>query len=161
VLPWVKLLAVVALIGAALRLEQRQPRLEASGAARIIDGDSLVVGGTEVRLKHIDAPEGRQTCRRDGADWRCGEAAAQQLRQLATGRVACRGTRRDRFNRLLAVCTAGARELNRGMVAAGWAVAFGGYEAEELVARQARKGIWASEFQRPQDWRAANQDHND
>ncbi|MCB1484044.1 MAG: thermonuclease family protein, partial [Hyphomicrobiaceae bacterium] len=45
------------------------------GAARVIDGDSLYVGQNEVRLKGIDAPEGRQTCLRDGRDWDCGNAA--------------------------------------------------------------------------------------
>ncbi len=50
-----------------------------SGLARPIDGDSLWVGGNEVRLKGIDAPEGRQTCRRSGAIWGCGEAARSAL----------------------------------------------------------------------------------
>lgn len=160
--PWLKMLAVLALIVAALQLERRRPRLEATGDARIIDGDSLVVGGSEVRLKHIDAPEGRQTCRRGGDDWRCGEEAARQLRRLAgAGPVACRGARRDKYDRLLGVCTAGGRELNRSMVAEGWAVAFGGYEPEQAAAKAARKGIWAAEFQRPSDWRAANGDRTE
>jgi endonuclease YncB( thermonuclease family) len=36
-----------------------------SGYARSIDGDSLYVGETEVRLFGIDAPEWSQTCTRD------------------------------------------------------------------------------------------------
>ena len=51
-----------------------------SGPVRVVDGDSLHVGTTEVRLFGVDAFEGRQVCVRDGNPWRCGEAAANQLR---------------------------------------------------------------------------------
>jgi hypothetical protein len=37
-----------------------------SGAVRVIDGDSLPVGSTEVRLFGVDAFEGRQVCVREG-----------------------------------------------------------------------------------------------
>ena len=47
------------------------------GEATAVDGDSLSVGGTSVRLFGIDAPESRQTCDRDGTDWGCGEEAAR------------------------------------------------------------------------------------
>ena len=50
-----------------------------SGDVRVIDGDSLRVGTTEVRLFGVDAFEGRQVCVRDGSPWRCGEAAADEL----------------------------------------------------------------------------------
>jgi endonuclease YncB( thermonuclease family) len=39
------------------------------------------------------------------------------------------------------------------MVEEGFAVAFGAYQIEEAAARSARRGIWASEFERPQEWR--------
>jgi hypothetical protein len=39
------------------------------------------------------------------------------------------------------------------MVEAGWALAYGGYDAAQANARNARKGIWAGEFERPRDWR--------
>ena len=52
------------------------------GAGRTIDGDSLWVGKDEVRLKGIDAPEGRQTCQCDGRDWACGDATRDELRRL-------------------------------------------------------------------------------
>jgi endonuclease YncB( thermonuclease family) len=42
------------------------------------------------------------------------------------------------------------------MVEEGFAVAFGAYQSEEAAARSARRGIWASEFERPQEWRRRN-----
>ncbi|QLP98364.1 MAG: hypothetical protein HZY79_14655 [Rhodoblastus sp.] len=42
------------------------------------------------------------------------------------------------------------------MVRAGAAVAYGAYEREEAEARDARRGVWSSRFDRPQDWRAAH-----
>ena len=39
-----------------------QPRDRVVGLARIIDGDTLDINGTRIRMFGIDAPEGRQTC---------------------------------------------------------------------------------------------------
>jgi endonuclease YncB( thermonuclease family) len=33
------------------------------------------------------------------------------------------------------------------------AVAYGGYEAEEAEARATKRGIWATQFERPADYR--------
>jgi len=40
-----------------------------TGTARPIDGDSLYVGNTEVRLFGIDAPEYHQVCTRGSLPW--------------------------------------------------------------------------------------------
>jgi endonuclease YncB( thermonuclease family) len=126
-----------------------------SGAARVIDGDSLHLSGHEIRLKGIDAPEGRQTCQREGRDWPCGNAARDELRQLI-GKllVSCAVSDRDRHGRLLAVCTAGGRDLSGAMVANGMAVAFGAYRREEAEAERLKKGLWSGTFDMPRDWRA-------
>jgi len=52
------------------------------GRPRLVDGDSFFMGQTEVRMQGIDAPEGRQTCTREGRDWRCGEEAKRTLQRL-------------------------------------------------------------------------------
>jgi endonuclease YncB( thermonuclease family) len=128
-----------------------------TGSARLIDGDSLWVGLYEVRLKGIDAPEGRQTCRRDGAIWKCGDAARDALSHMIERQTVTWDVRdRDRYNRLLADCRAGDRNLNAGMVAAGMAVAYGGYWREEAQAKAARRGLWDSQFETPRQWRDAN-----
>lgn len=129
-----------------------------SGAARPIDGDSLWVGGNEVRLQGIDAPEGSQTCWHGGQTWNCGEEAKSELVRAIGGEdVACDVSERDRYGRLLARCTAGGRDINSSMVRAGMAVAYGGYNKEEADARSSRRGVWSGEFDEPQKWRA---EHN-
>ena len=40
------------------------------------------------------------------------------------------------------------------MIRGGFAVAYGAYEADEREARDARRGIWASDFETPSAWRA-------
>jgi endonuclease YncB( thermonuclease family) len=153
-------LAVLALAGitAAGWFTQRQTQEIAgqiAGPARIIDGDSLVVAGVEIRLYGIDAPEYRQYCFRRGRPWRCGVEATRALRALIAGRpVACRAREQDRYGRTVAACAAGGVDLGAAMVASGHAVAYGAYDAEERSAREARRGIWSSSFDRPAAWRA-------
>ncbi len=72
--------------------------------------------------------------------------------------VHCAGNEIDRYDRLLARCEARGRDINAAMVESGWAVAYGGYEAEERAARDARSGLWAGEFAMPRDWRASHGD---
>lgn len=125
------------------------------GSVTINDGDTITQGGTRIRLLGIDAFEIGQQCRVGGAPVDCGRQAHAVLVRLIDGNdVICSGSGRDRYGRLLAICYAGGRDLNREMVASGWAVAYGDYENEEARARQARRGAWAGEFDQPQAWRA-------
>ncbi|MCB1467033.1 MAG: thermonuclease family protein [Rhizobiaceae bacterium] len=131
------------------------------GTAAVIDGDTIEIGETRVRLSGIDAPEGRQACERDGAQWACGEDSARQLRSLVEGRqVVCHGNGYDDYGRVIAACEAVGLELNRTMVQQGWAVAFRrysqGYVADETRAKTTRLGIWTSTFALPEEWRAAH-----
>ncbi len=125
-----------------------------TGVGRAIDGDSLHVGNSEVRLKGIDAPEGRQSCTRAGASWDCGNAARDELRRLiGKDMVMCQVLEKDKHARLLARCSAGGRDINAGMVASGLAVSYGGYLREEGEAKSRKRGLWSGEFQSPRDWR--------
>lgn len=126
-----------------------------SGSARVIDGDTLTIGGERLRLSGIDAPELRQTCGGPDAEWPCGLAARDKLRTLVDGReTSCVTHGRDRYQRLLGVCHRGDIEINETMVADGLAVAYGSYGGAERRARDAGAGVWAGPFEPPRDWRA-------
>lgn len=138
---------------AASRFE-RFAMKELEGSARAGDGDSLTLGSERIRLKGIDAPELAQTCSIEGRDYLCGRLSRDALAAtVGGGTVSCEGWERDRYGRLLAVCSAGGVDLNRAQVEAGWAVAYGGYRSEEATARTAKAGIWAGTFEWPDEYR--------
>ena len=151
------------LAGAALYVVALLPEESAEGSVRVIDGDSLSVGGREVRLAGIDAPEALQTCTdRSGADWPCGREATANLRRLTDhAQVTCKGGDRDKYGRLLARCVAGDLDLNGEMVRLGFAVSEANqgyvYADLEAEARTARRGIWRGRFEPPHEWRAARE----
>jgi endonuclease YncB( thermonuclease family) len=129
-----------------------------SGAATVTDGDSLRVAGVAIRLWGIDAPELTQTCERGGQQYDCGREATEALRVLISGRpVACQERARDRYRRVVAVCTVAGRDIGAAMVEGGHAVAFvrysRDYQAHEDRARAARRGLWSGEFVAPWLWR--------
>ena len=131
-----------------------------SGFGKSIDGDSLHIDDKEVRLFGIDAPEFDQTCQRASADWSCGAAAATQLSKLVTGKtVVCTSVGTDDHGRILGRCMAGATDINRTMVATGYAVAYRRYSSDYISAEDSAKankrGLWAGKFQMPSDYRHA------
>lgn len=70
-------LAVNRLAGTFILCLLATPALaDVTGLARVIDGDTVEIHGQRIRLHGIDAPEGRQLCRRDGKRWQCGKDAA-------------------------------------------------------------------------------------
>lgn len=128
-----------------------------SDTAIVVDGDTLRLGQERVRLNGIDAPERRQTC---GAA-ACGETARAWLARLIEGKlVICEGSTRDKYRRLVAVCRVDGADLGQAIVKAGWAVAYRRYSAAYVPAEQdaqrARRGLWASGFDLPADWRRAH-----
>jgi endonuclease YncB( thermonuclease family) len=128
------------------------------GKARIIDGDTVEIAGERIRLQGIDAPESRQVCTVVGQEWRCGESATLALVDETAGQpLTCKGNKRDRYGRLIAVCYAGDDNLNAWMVREGWAVAYRRYSKdyveEEAEARAAGRGVWRGDFTLPWTWR--------
>ena len=129
-----------------------------AGRARVIDGDTLDLGGRRIRLFGIDAPESAQTCEHEGLAYACGQAAKHYLEQLVAGQpVGCRAHDTDRYGRTVATCTAGNQDINAAMVRAGWAVAYRQYSTAyvplEEEARSRRAGIWAGRFEPPSAFR--------
>ena len=130
-----------------------------TGTPHIVDGDTLHLNGTKIRLHGIDAPEAKQTCQRqDDSDYRCGEASTEALRALVGSQpVRCEGSTHDRYGRLIGMCYANGVNLNAEMVRQGWALAYRRYSKDyvsfEMEAQEAKRGMWAGEFQKPWDWR--------
>jgi len=131
-----------------------------SGVPRIIDGDTLPIDGTRLRLIGIDAFEIEQPCRRDGLLYACGVEAAYALADLVGGRTTtCIGAKRDRNGQPLVVCIVDGVDLGRSMVSLGWALPeFGNqYELDRDAARASRAGVWAGTFVPPGEWRLRSQ----
>ena len=130
-----------------------------------IDGDTLRAGdGSEVRLFGVDAPELHQTCKEaNGKSWACGRAAKAKLTTLIKGgNVQCEEKSKDRFGRVVAVCSAqGVPDLGQALVSQGYAIDLGGppgnpYAAEEEEAKTAKRGLWRGSFEPPWEWREAH-----
>lgn len=122
-------------------------RADITGFARVLDGDSLVVGGTWIELYGIDAPERGQTCSRDFRRWSCGDIAARRLKDLVSGsRLRCRAVARDANRRTVALCFVGGMDLSETMVKCGLALAAPRAETiyleTEAMARRLAQGIW-------------------
>ena len=72
---------------------------------------------------------------------------------LAAGPADCRPEDVDQYDRLLATCLVGGRDLGATMVGEGLAISAGRYRAEESTARERGLGVWAGGFDTPRDWR--------
>lgn len=132
-----------------------------SGPAVAIDGDTLEMTGTRVRLFGIDAVESAQTCTRSGAEWACGAEAKRVLGNLVNGRdVACQQRDIDVYGRIVAVCRAGGLDLAEALANGGLAVALTGtsedYAGFAHRAKSFGLGIWGGAFAQPADYRAAH-----
>jgi endonuclease YncB( thermonuclease family) len=152
---WLLLGAALLGVGAAWTCV---PQERLSGRVKITDGDSFEIAGTDVRLFGVDAPEGRQDCTRNGRPWRCGDAATAELRRLVgNATIVCRREDIDSYGRTVARCSNGGTDLAAAMARAGMAIAYrrysNDYVDEEREAKAARRGIWASEFTPPEEWR--------
>jgi micrococcal nuclease len=119
---------------------------------RVIDGDTIVAGGVTVRYLLVDAPEST-----DGHTECYGENAARFNADLVLGKtieidhdVACQ----DRFGRTLAYVTVGGQDINRLLVARGYACVLhippdgddraADFVAAQAAARAARLGLWGA-----------------
>ncbi len=157
-------LAVLAAIGlvAVIVAVLQPPGPVLSGNATAVDGDTLRLGATRIRLVGLDAVERGQTCTAPQQDWACGEEASRFLAAAVAGRTTtCRSDGRDRYGRVLARCTAGAGDLGEAVVRAGWATADLEYALALADARLNRRGIWAGRFDDPADWRRAHSGEGD
>ncbi len=127
------------------------------GVAEVIDGDSMMVRGVEVRLHSLDAPELEQTCLdANGETWACGEAARDALKAKVEGRqVVCQ--RALLASLYVGDCKVDGERISAWLLKEGWAVIdrrgsrrYAGFESK---ARRAERNLWAGEFEYPWRWR--------
>lgn len=121
-----------------------------TGTPKIIDGDTLDIGATTIRLHGIDAPEVAQPG---------GHDATNALARLIEHRtLRCEGHERDEHKRLIATCRVGTTDVNAALVRDGYAWAFVKYSRDyaslEQAARRQRVGIWRGSPEPPWDYRA-------
>lgn len=131
-----------------------------NGTIRVIDADTIDVGGTRVRLFGIDAPEMGQPCRADGREWDCGAWTRDAVSNRFEGAYASCITRdTDRYGRVVAQCSVDGQDMGQLIVYAGMAWAFRRYsetyDLDEKSAAVAGRGLWAVEVELPSDYRAA------
>jgi endonuclease YncB( thermonuclease family) len=130
-----------------------------SGVPRIVDGDTVQIGSTKIRLEGIDAPETDQLCLdAKGESWACGVASRDQLITFSNNRDwDCDVAGVDRYGRSLGKCFVEGDDINKWMVRSGWALSFARYSHEydqdELAARETHAGLWSGAFIAPWDWR--------
>lgn len=129
-----------------------------TGRAYVIDGDTLDIGGTRIRLFGIDAVEKSQYCNRTYGRWPCGQQAAAALAQrIGSTMIQCRARDRDANDRIVAVCDVAGEDLSAWMVKQGWAVAYTRYSADyvslEKEARALKRNIWSGTFIPPEEYR--------
>lgn len=149
------------LVTLALLLPMASHAQTLTGVASVIDGDTLEIHGQRIRLYAIDSPEGSQTCQRpNGTTWRCGAAAANAMSEMIGRRtVTCQQRSKDRYHRMVAICRVGGQDIGEWMVENGWALAYKqygqDYAATEERAMRAKRGIHASRFLAPWNYRAS------
>jgi endonuclease YncB( thermonuclease family) len=136
-----------------------------TGAARVIDGDTIEISGERIRFNGIDSPEMAQTCEdANGRSYRCGATAKQALGRFldASQPIRCNFVSRDRYGRFVGNCfradnASVSAYLVRNGLAMNWARYGGTYANDQNAAKAERLGIWSGAVQPPWEWRAAHQ----
>jgi endonuclease YncB( thermonuclease family) len=132
-----------------------------TGQASVIDGDTLEIHGTRVRLWGVDAPESSQLCRgEDSLQYQCGAKAANALDAfLARRPVICSPITQDRYRRTVASCSVEGVDLGQWLVRNGLALDWpqyskGKYDAAQRDAEHSGRGMWAGSYVEPWLYRA-------
>ena len=146
---------------------------EIIGIPRIVDGDTVYIKEYKIRLEGIDAPEMRQTCKKEKLkissfigftiyrDYNCGEVSKENLEsKVGRSKIKCISSSKDRYERYLAKCFKDKINLNRWMVRSGHAVAYRRYSKEYILdeefAKENKRGLWQGKFLDPEKWRKLN-----
>jgi len=155
---------IVAVGFSVLLTRNAMAQQEVSGTSRVIDGDTLEIGGVRLSLAGVDAAEAGQRCARGERLVDCGIAAGAQLSDLTAGvTVSCvmlglGDPAHDAVEGIRAHCASDGYDLSEGMVYTGWALVEPGaaplYRNLERAAEAAERGLWRYRFVAPWEWRA-------
>jgi endonuclease YncB( thermonuclease family) len=132
-----------------------------TGQASVVDGDTIEIHGTRIRVFGIDAPETDHLCRNESSEhYRCGQKTSNALFDFINRRtVDCIEVDRDRHKRAVAVCTVDGIDLAEWLVKNGLALDWPvyskrAYEAAQSDAKREHLGMWAGSFREPWKYRS-------
>lgn len=129
------------------------------GIPQVLDGDTIQIGTTRIRLFGIDAFEAEQMCVGSESNrYGCGGRATRALTELINANfTVCVPKGIDAYNRQLAVCRVNTVDLSAAMARQGHALAYLKYALDyvhdEQLAKQERAGVWAGGFIPPWEFR--------
>jgi endonuclease YncB( thermonuclease family) len=131
------------------------------GQASIIDGDTVEIHNSRIRVFGIDAPESDQLCRNEESElYRCGQKASNALFEYINRRpLNCVEVDRDRYGRIVGVCSVEGADVADWLVRNGFALDWpkyskGAYASAQAKAQQEQRGMWAGSFKEPWNYRA-------
>ena len=142
-----RVLLIIFVIAFIVYMMPRQETLE--GEAVAAGGTGLKFGQEYVALYGIASPSPLLDCERAGQAVNCMAATKAELADQVAGRtVRCEPVRSIQYAVPLGRCTADGLDLARYLVREGWATAAlqlsDEYLAEEVAAREAGRGLWAT-----------------
>ena len=125
---------------------------------KIVDGDTIHLNDEKIRFSGIDAPELKQTCKKNTKIIYCGVLAKKLLlKKIGKDPVKCINKGKDQYKRTLAECFVNNDSLSKFLVRAGYAFAYRKYSkkfiADEVYAQKNNLGMWSMKFEYPWDWR--------
>jgi len=140
-----------------------------NGVAKVIDGDTVSINSSKIRLFGLDSPELDQKCKininifflKFNYDYSCGEFSKIQLKKKINSKdISCKILDKDRFGRYVGECFYNKQNLNVWLVENGYAIAYRKYSKKYVLfensAKEKRLGIWRGKFEMPWDYRRKN-----
>lgn len=133
-------------------------RVAASSQLHVHDGDTFMIAGQWWRLWGVDAVELDQTCIGRTSEQPCGYRARDALIEVIGDKPIRCEQRGISHKRLVGRCWAGSVDLSSEMARRGWALdwprySHGLYSVDERSAREAKRGVWATQFTPPWEFR--------
>ena len=116
----------------------------ASGKARVVDGDTIVIKKERIRFGGINSPERKEVGYQLAKD--------KLIKKIANQVVTCvREKNKDKYQRTVAECFVDGESLSSFMVKNGYACDFtyyskGKYAEEQKYAKSKKLGIWKMKY---------------